>query len=232
MLAPMTTDVTVLRVFTDINGRFGNRLGVIDAAAVPAADRQHVATQLGYSETVFVDLPKTGSATADAHIFTPAVESPFVGHPTVGAAWWLRNIGTPVRSLQLPAGVVEVDYAGELAVIRALAEWTPEFVMHELASPQDVVNADPGDYSDDFPHYVWAWINRAAGYLRSRAFAPELGVHEDEATGAAAIRISEYLSRDLTITQGKGSLIHAQWSPNGWVGIGGRVVREGVAHLT
>lgn len=228
----MATDVTVLRVFTDINGRFGNLLGVIDASAVPAAERQRVAAQLAYSETIFVDLPRSGGTTADAQIFTPAVESPFVGHPTVGAAWWLRHRGTPVRSLRLPVGVVEVDYAGELAVIQALTDWTPEFVLHELISPQDVIDAQPDDYTDGFPHYVWAWVNRAAGYLRSRSFAPELGVGEDEATGAAAIRISEYLSQDLTITQGRGSMIHTRWSPNGSISIGGRVVQAGLAHLT
>ena len=228
----MATDVTVLRVFTDTNGKFGNLLGVVDAAAVPEADRQHLATQLGFSETIFVDVPKGGNTTAEAHIYTPAVESPFVGHPTVGAAWWLRERGTPVRSLSLPVGVVEVDCVGELAVINAFAEWTPEFVMHELISPQDVIDADPSDYADDFPHYVWSWIDCDAGHLRSRSFAPELGVHEDEATGAAAIRISEYLSRDLIITQGKGSLIRTLWRPNGRVSIAGRVVRAAVAHLT
>ncbi|ASX02903.1 PhzF family phenazine biosynthesis protein [Mycobacterium intracellulare] len=227
----MTVDVTVLRVFTDSNGRFGNLLGVIDAAAVPASDRQRIAAQLGYSETIFVHLPAPGKPTAAAHIFTPAVESPFVGHPALGAAWWLRDRGTPVRSLQLPVGVVEVEYTAKLTIIRAFADWTPEFVMHHLMSPQDVVDADPSDYLDDFPHYVWAWINRDAGHVRSRSFAPELGVREDEATGAAAIRISEHLSRDLTITQGKGSVIHTEWSATGWVCLGGRVLCSGIAHF-
>lgn len=228
----MAADVTVLRVFTDAQGRFGNLLGVIDAAAVGVADRQSVARKLGYHETIFVDLPKSGSPSAEAHIFTPAVESAFIGHPVVGAAWWLRERGTPVRSIRLPAGVVEVDYGDGLTTIRAFAEWTTEFVLHELISPQDVLDADPSDYADTFPHYVWSWIDRDAGQVRSRSFAPELGVAEDEATGAAAIRISEYLSRDLTITQGKGSVIHTQWSPNGWVGIGGRVIGAGLGHIT
>lgn len=159
------------------------------------------------------------------------MESPFVGHPALGAAWWLRDRGTPVRSLQLPVGVVEVEYTAKLTIIRAFADWTPEFVMHHLMSPQDVVDADPSDYLDDFPHYVWAWINRDAGHVRSRSFAPELGVREDEATGAAAIRISEHLSRDLTITQGKGSVIHTEWSATGWVCLGGRVLCSGIAHF-
>ncbi|TBM83147.1 PhzF family phenazine biosynthesis protein, partial [Mycolicibacterium smegmatis] len=35
----------------------------------------------------------------------------------------------------------------------------------------------------------------------------------------------------LTITQGKGSLIHTTWSPEGWVRVAGRVVSDGVAQL-
>jgi predicted PhzF superfamily epimerase YddE/YHI9 len=56
-------------------------------------------------------------------------------------------------------------------------------------------------------------------------------VTEDEATGSAAIRMTEYLSRDLTITQGKGSVIQTTWSPHGWVRVAGRVVDDGVTHL-
>ncbi|MEB4211204.1 PhzF family phenazine biosynthesis protein [Mycobacterium sp. 94-17] len=227
----MSIDVTVLRVFTDNDGKFGNPLGVIDAAAAPEAARQQVATQLGYSETIFVDLPRKGHPTAAGHIFTPSVESPFVGHAVVGAAWWLRSRDAPVRSLRLPVGVVEVDCTAELTAVRAFAEWTPDFVMHELISPKDVIDADPSDYFDDFPHYVWAWIDRDAGQLRSRSFAPELGVQEDEATGSAAIRLSEQLSRDLSIIQGKGSVMHTFWSPVGWVSIAGRVSHAGLAHV-
>jgi predicted PhzF superfamily epimerase YddE/YHI9 len=56
-------------------------------------------------------------------------------------------------------------------------------------------------------------------------------VPEDEATGAAAVRITDYLSRDLTITQGKGSQIFTEWHPDGWVMVSGRVVSDGVRHL-
>ena len=62
-------------------------------------------------------------------------------------------------------------------------------------------------------------------------FVANLGVTEDEATGSAAIRMTEYLSRDLTITQGKGSVIQTTWSPDGWVRVAGRVVDDGVTHL-
>jgi predicted PhzF superfamily epimerase YddE/YHI9 len=62
-------------------------------------------------------------------------------------------------------------------------------------------------------------------------FASNLGVPEDEATGSAAMRITDYLSRDLTITQGKGSIIETTWSPEGWVRVAGRVVNDGVTQV-
>lgn len=227
----MTVDATVLRVFTDSDGKFGNPLGVVDAATVPARDRQRIATELGYSETVFIDLPADGSTTAHARIFTPATELPFAGHPTVGAAWWLADRGTPIRTLQVPAGIVQVSYDDDRTAIRVRAEWSPEFAIHEVASVDELLSADPGDYADDAEHYLWAWLDRDSGHIRARMFASDLGVPEDEATGSAAARITDYLSRDLTITQGKGSQIYTTWNAEGWVLVAGRVVSDGVRQL-
>lgn len=231
----MGIDVTVLRVFTDPAGKFGNPLGVVDAATVAPELRQQLAAQLGYSETIFVECPARGGTTAHARIFTPATEIAFAGHPTVGAAWWLRDRGTPVHTLQVPAGIVQVSYdaedhpgdAGALTSISARADWAPEFVIHDCASVTDLAAADPEDYPDDVEHYLWTWTDRDAGAIRSRMFAAHLGIPEDEATGSAAVRITEHLSRDLTITQGKGSQIHTRWSADGWVQVAGRVVNDG-----
>ena len=224
----MGVDVDVLRVFTDEEGHYGNPLGVVDAAAVPPARWQAVAAELGYSETVFVEPPQSGSTTARAWIFTPVTELPFAGHPTVGAAWWLRERGTPVRTLQVPAGLVQVQHRDGLTSVVARAEWAPEFTIHDLGSAAEVETASPQDYPEDSEHYLWAWTDRDRGALRSRMFAVSLGVPEDEATGAAAVRITDYLSRSLTITQGKGSQIVTTWSPDGWVTVAGRVVSDGV----
>jgi predicted PhzF superfamily epimerase YddE/YHI9 len=227
----MSIDVTVLRVFTDTKGNFGNPLGVIDASTVQLQDRQRLATQLGYSETIFVDLPTAGSTTADARIYTPQIEIPFAGHPTVGASWWLRANGTPIRTLQVPAGIVQVSYHDDVTAINARSEWAPEFAIHDLESLDDLAAANPADFPDDVPHYLWTWTDEPAGSLRARMFAANLGVPEDEATGSAAVRITDYLSRDLTITQGNGSVIETTWSPEGWVRVAGRVVNDGVTHL-
>jgi predicted PhzF superfamily epimerase YddE/YHI9 len=227
----MSIDVTVLRVFTDGAGNFGNPLGVVDAATVGPDQRQALAAQLGYSETIFVDLPAAGSATAHARIYTPLTELPFAGHPTVGASWWLRAAGTPINTLQVPAGVVQVSYDDDVTAINARAEWAPDFAIHDLDSIDDVATADTADFPDDVAHYLWAWIDEAKGKLRSRFFAANLGVAEDEATGSAAVRITDYLSRDLSITQGKGSVIETTWSPQGWVQVAGRVVNDGVRQI-
>ncbi|OBH91150.1 PhzF family phenazine biosynthesis protein [Mycobacterium sp. E2989] len=227
----MGIDVTVLRVFTDAEGNFGNPLGVVDAAQVQPADRQRLATQLGYSETVFVDLPAAGSTTAHATIYTPRVQIAFAGHPTVGASWWLRENGTPINTLHVPAGLVQVSYAGDRTRVSARSDWAPEVALHEFGSADELLAADPGDFPDDTAHYLWAWTDREAGALRSRGFFANLGVPEDEATGSAAMRITDYLSRDLHVTQGRGSVIETTWNAEGWVGVAGRVVNDGVRQL-
>ena len=228
----MAVNVDVLRVFTDAEGGYGNPLGVIDAATVDPADHQRIATELGYSETVFVDIPEPGAGTAHLRIFTPATELPFAGHPTVGTAWWLKRRGSSVRTLQVPAGLVQVDYLDdEFTAISARSDWAPELAMYELRTAEEVLAADPDDHGADVEHYVWAWTDRAAGALRSRMFAPHLGIAEDEATGAAAVRMTDHLSQDLLITQGKGSQIRTWWNAAGWVKIAGRVVGEGARHI-
>ena len=227
----MGIDVTVLRVFTDPDGNFGNPLGVVDAAQVEPSDRQDLAAQLGYSETIFVDLPVMGATTAVATIYTPRTEIPFAGHPTVGASWWLRAQDMPINTLQVPAGIVQVSHDKDLTAISARAEWAPVFAIHDIDSVDALLSADPADFPDDVAHYLWTWTDRSAGSLRARMFASNLGVREDEATGSAAMRITDYLSRDLTITQGKGSVIETTWNPEGWVGVAGRVVNDGVRQL-
>ncbi len=227
----MSVDVTVVRVFTDPQGDFGNPLGVVDAARVDDADRQRLATELGYSETIFVALPVAGATSAHATIYTPRTQLPFAGHPTVGAAWWLRRNGSPVRTLHVPAGAVPVTYDGDLTRITARATWAPELWLRQLDSVQALTAVDPADLRQDTAHYLWAWLDRSAGSLRARMFAANLGVPEDEATGSAAMRLTDHLGRDLHITQGRGSMLETTWGPPGWVGVAGRVVDDGVRRM-
>ena len=175
----MGIDVTVLRVFTDPDGNFGNPLGVVDAAQVEPSDRQDLAAQLGYSETIFVDLPALGATTAAttafATIYTPRTEIPFAGHPTVGASWWLRAQDMPINTLQAPAGIVQVSHDGGLTTISARAEWAPVFAIHDIDSVDALLSADPADFPDDVAHYLWTWTDRSAGRC-GRACSPPISV--------------------------------------------------------
>jgi predicted PhzF superfamily epimerase YddE/YHI9 len=72
-------------------------------------------------------------------------------------------------------------------------------------------------------HYVWAWENESEGRVRARFFPTDLGIAEDEATGAAAVLLGAALGSDLTIRQGVGSEIHVRPRDDGDIDVGGRV---------
>ncbi len=91
-----------------------------------------------------------------------------------------------------------------------------------MADPGAVEAADPSSYSSG-QHYLWAWVDETTGRLRSRMFAPEMGIVEDEATGAAAVAFTALQRRDLDIAQGLGSRIYTRWEGGGWASVGGRV---------
>jgi predicted PhzF superfamily epimerase YddE/YHI9 len=214
----------VLRVFADEGGEWGNPLGVfLDGAEVPAERRQGVAADLGFSETVFVDDPTAGAC----RIFTPGSELGFAGHPSVGTAWLLARGGEKIETLRPPAGDVAVRFEGELTFIAARPQWSPPWVMVRLDDPAaiDALQGPPPGLDEV---YCWTWEDEAAGTVRSRCFAIEDGVGEDEATGSAAIMLCAELGRELTIHQGEGSLLHARPLGDGRAEVGGRVILEEV----
>jgi predicted PhzF superfamily epimerase YddE/YHI9 len=214
------TDLHVLRVFLGPDGRGGNPLGVfLDGDAIDANDRLAVARDLGFSETVFVDGLADGAATIA--IFTPTIEMPFAGHPTVGTSWLLRQRGTPVATIHVPAGAVRTWEDDGLTWIRGRAGWLDAFDVQQVGSPAEVEAMTPGGERDV---YVWAWIDEDAGIIRSRFFANEFGILEDEATGAAAVVMGDRIGRPITIRQGVASELYVRPDQAaGTVDVGGRV---------
>jgi trans-2,3-dihydro-3-hydroxyanthranilate isomerase len=96
-----------LDVFTD--RRFGgNPLAVVlDGEQLDTTAMQAIAREFNLSETVFVLKPATAAHRARLRIFTPTVELPFAGHPTVGTAVLLARLdgGTATRELVLEEGI-------------------------------------------------------------------------------------------------------------------------------
>lgn len=222
------TDLYVLRVFLGPDGRGGNPLGVVfDGPAVPRDTRQGVAAELGFSETVFVD--DAGRGTVE--IYTPAAELGFAGHPLVGTSWLLRRRGAAPEALRPPAGEVPTWADGDATTwIRGRAEWAPPMTITRYGSPAEVDALDGPPEQVGFL-YAWAWRDEGAGLVRSRMFAPDLGIVEDEATGAAAVRLTHRLARPLDITQGVGSRIVTRPGPGGTVDVGGQVMLDEIRPL-
>ena len=71
----------------------GNALAVVlDGDDLSTAQMQAIAREFNLSETAFPLQPPQG-ATYGLRIFTPISELPFAGHPSVGSAWVLHQLG-------------------------------------------------------------------------------------------------------------------------------------------
>ena len=204
----------VLRVFTrgDLGG---NHLGVVnDVTGLDDETMQTIASELGFSETVFIDWMDGG--TPHVRIFTPAIEMPFAGHPLVGSAWVLESLGPgtisemtcgvgsiPFRSNAESAWVdtpmvTDVRIAEDAAAIAAGAG-LPEpvrawwammplpYLVLDLGTAESVSKATPDISKLSALRAGKAYIVGSQGDdLRVRFFAPDAGIAEDPATGSAA----------------------------------------------
>jgi trans-2,3-dihydro-3-hydroxyanthranilate isomerase len=106
----------VCDVFTD-TPLTGNQLAVFtDARGLPEERLQELAREMNFSETVFVYPSEV--AHARIRIFTPAVEVPFAGHPTLGSAFVLAGpLQLDAIALETGQGVVPVRLEREGAKI-------------------------------------------------------------------------------------------------------------------
>src|SRR3954468_21482203 len=100
-------------VFTD-QPLTGNQLAVFtDARDLTSEEMQELARETKLSETVFVLPPSSPDADVRIRIFTPALELPFAGHPTLGAAFVLGGpLSKMVIRLETGAGIVPVGVQG------------------------------------------------------------------------------------------------------------------------
>ncbi len=72
----------------------GNPLAVVfGAEGLSTATLQAITREFNYSETTFVFAPETPGTTRRVRIFTPGMEVPFAGHPTIGTAHVLVATG-------------------------------------------------------------------------------------------------------------------------------------------
>ena len=133
----------------------GNQLAVFICEDVLfEAEMQKIAKEMNYSETTFI----TSKENYDVRIFTPEVELPFAGHPTIGTAHVIQQElikgNTKTLLLNLKIGPIPVLFkykSGKVDVI--WMEQNPptfgRFFDIELIS--QILNLDEFDIDDRFP---------------------------------------------------------------------------------
>lgn len=118
----------------------GNPLAVVVASAAAEAelsdsDMQRVANWLNFSETTF--LFESDNADYRVRIFTPSVELPFAGHPTLGTAWVWRSrqesATTSTVTQECGVGLVQLTVDGNRLSFRA-----PPMIRSGPVDPEDL----------------------------------------------------------------------------------------------
>ena len=233
-------------VFTD-RPFGGNQLAVFPEADLPPELMQRLTAELNLSESVFVLPPENPAHTRRLRLFTPTMELPFAGHPTVGTALILAETGrlgpidrrldivfeegagpvpvaiersddgrltatltsprTPSRlpavldpailaaaiglkEAQLEPGIASAVYSAgvSFAIIPVRRDYLSKARLDLSVWRHDLARTSAQHL------YLVALDDWAAGReARVRMFAPEMGILEDPATGAAAAAFVGFL---------------------------------------
>ena len=200
----------VVDVFTD-RPLAGNALCVV-LDPCPEERMQAIAREMNLSETTFVT--DRGEGTYSMRIFTPGIELPFAGHPTLGTAWLMG----PGRWTQLTAGgpiPVAVDEQGAemtqpdpalseaedagvreaTGVDRVLGVWRAEaagnaHLVIAVDAPLETLRPDPEAVRELLDRHATTTLGLVrrldATTLHVRVLFRSVGIAEDPGTGSAA----------------------------------------------
>ncbi len=123
----MKTPYFICDVFTQTQFG-GNTLAVVTQADhLSDTQMQSIAREFNFPETAFV-LPAHRGGDFHVRIFTPNIELPFAGHPNIGTAFVLYQMGA---SHKANGHFVFEELAGDVPV-----SFTPQAEYFELASPE------------------------------------------------------------------------------------------------
>ncbi|HIT90354.1 MAG TPA: PhzF family phenazine biosynthesis protein [Candidatus Merdenecus merdavium] len=132
----------------------GNQLAVfIPDYKISAGEMQQIAKEMGFSETSFILSDKQENGGYNVRIFTPDVEVPFAGHPTIGTAYIIHKIiekgKTDKVILNLKAGAIPVTIDNEnLIMTQNEPEFGETFDKKTLA---EVISINESDIRTDYP---------------------------------------------------------------------------------
>jgi trans-2,3-dihydro-3-hydroxyanthranilate isomerase len=132
----------------------GNQLAVfIPDYEISTGEMQQIAKEMNFSETTFILSDKEENGGYRVRIFTPAIEVPFAGHPTLGTACIIQqeieNLESGEVILNLDVGSIKVTFNQDGII---MAQKQPEFgQIIEKQAVADLLQIDASDIRDDYP---------------------------------------------------------------------------------
>ncbi len=194
----------------------GNPVAVVlDGDGLRAEAMQRFAHWTNLSETTFVLSPTDAQADYCVRIFTPTVELPFAGHPTLGTCHaWLEAGGTPRADSEIvqecAAGLVRVHHTADGLSFAAppLVRSGPadEELVRRIADALGIPRGaiDAAEWVDNGPGWVAVLLSSADAVLALRpAFIElDLGVVGPHSDGAAeALEVRAFFPKDGTLVE-------------------------------
>jgi trans-2,3-dihydro-3-hydroxyanthranilate isomerase len=175
----------VADVFTD-TPLAGNPVAVFtDARGLETDEMQRLARELNLSESVFV-LPAEEGGHARIRIFTPGIELPFAGHPTLGTAFVLAApMQLPEIRLETGMGIVPVVLEREGPriifgrMVQPVPRWEPYPDADALLAGIGVERSElPVEQYDNGAHHVYVALESEDAVASLRPNLAPLGLPE------------------------------------------------------
>ncbi len=137
----------------------GNQLAVYrDAGGLSDGQMQKIVKEMNYSETTFILSEQEQNGGYDVRIFTPEIEVPFAGHPTLGTAFVIQQeiIKKPVETvnLNLKVGQIPVtfNYDGRQSGVLWMKPIEPVFgEVFDAAEVEQILTIEKEDIDERFP---------------------------------------------------------------------------------
>jgi PhzF family phenazine biosynthesis protein len=144
----------------------GNPVAVVlDGEELEDGEMQRFARWTNLSETTFVVPPSDNGADYRVRIFTPVLELPFAGHPTLGTCHaWLEAGGDPLD----PGEVIQECGAGLVRIRRGeegLAFAAPQLVRSGPASEAEAARATAALGLDPAEVLAVEWVDNGPGWI-------------------------------------------------------------------
>ncbi len=144
----------------------GNPVAVVlEAEGMVEEEMQRFARWTNLAETTFVLAPTRPEADYRVRIFTPVLELPFAGHPTLGTCHaWLEDGGEAQGGAEIvqecEAGLIRIRREGEMLAFEA-----PPFVRSGPASGEDAAKVAAALNLDPEEMLAVEWVDNGPGWI-------------------------------------------------------------------